>query len=238
MFHIVFEGPDGSGKSTMASMLAADLKRSKICVHRVHQPGCDKIGSQIRKVFKGEWGKPAPLSQFYLAVAEHYQFCDVLSHLRELDISEHDKLHVCIQDRHSGVSGFAYQVHGTGIDAGLWKSIYCSDDLRPLHTPDLIVLYLPQLATVLKRIKKRGEKRDHFEQTEFLKKVIHGYHLVPHHGPFNSDRYIIVTGEGSIQAEYRRLINELSERTRDGLLGRVIARLNTEYHYHIKPKRR
>lgn len=211
MLHLVFEGPDGSGKSTMAAMLAAELKKAGADVHTLHQPGCNKVASQIRKVFKGQWGKPCKMAQFHLAVADHCEYIYELEKIRQLDISQPDKVHVLIQDRHSGVSGWAYQVVGSGVDASTWKQVYCSPSMQPLHTPDYIFLYLPTINTVLKRIAKRGEKRDHFEQTEFLKRVIKGYYQVPHEGPFSKDKYIISSAKGSIEAEYKKVISDLHD---------------------------
>lgn len=212
MLHLVFEGPDGSGKSTMAAMLAVELKRAGFVVHTLHQPGCNKVASRIRKVFKGQWGKPCKMAQFHLAIADHFEFIEELNKIKEIARQDLDHPHVVIQDRHSAVSGWAYQVCGSGVDPQLWRNVYSVPSLAPLHTPDYIFLYLPELATILKRIRKRGEKRDHFEQTEFLKKVIHGYFQVPHEGPFASTKYIISSAKGSIADEYKRVIMELAER--------------------------
>jgi dTMP kinase len=206
MFHIVFEGPDGSGKSTMARMLAAELKRTGVKVNECHQPGGSKISDEIRKIFKGVYGKPSSLTLFYLAVADHMDYIYNLSHLKH----GYSNDTVLIQDRHSAISGYAYQVHGGGINPKVWAAPYMDKAVATEHTPDMVMLYVPKLATILKRIDSRGEAKDHFEKEEFLKKVLAGYKKVAEEGVFDKKIYRFSTGEASIQTEYLKLIKTLA----------------------------
>lgn len=51
---IAFEGIDGSGKSTQASLLAATLQQQGHLVHHTFEPTDSVIGKIIRNIFKGE----------------------------------------------------------------------------------------------------------------------------------------------------------------------------------------
>ncbi len=52
-FFIVFEGIDGSGKSTQAKLLSEKLKTTGYKVHSTFEPTDGPVGSMIRNIFKG-----------------------------------------------------------------------------------------------------------------------------------------------------------------------------------------
>lgn len=52
---IVFEGLDGSGQSTQASLLAERLKKEGMKVHITKEPTNNMIGGIIRAILTGEW---------------------------------------------------------------------------------------------------------------------------------------------------------------------------------------
>lgn len=51
---IVFEGIDGSGKSTQLKHLGSRLKKKNIIVHETAEPTDNAIGSLVRKILKGQ----------------------------------------------------------------------------------------------------------------------------------------------------------------------------------------
>ena len=101
--YILFEGPDGSGKSTMAKMthealLERDFGNSRL----FNMPPSDKpVGALIRKAFDGDV-KIDKRSFMYLMMASAI---DV-----EPDIIEARKRGIAILDRHSMISGRVYQI--------------------------------------------------------------------------------------------------------------------------------
>lgn len=50
---IVFEGLDGSGTSTQASLLEKHLNQKGLCCHLTSEPSAGPIGQMIRQAFKG-----------------------------------------------------------------------------------------------------------------------------------------------------------------------------------------
>jgi thymidylate kinase len=169
------------------------------------------VGTAIRRVFKGEFGKPSKEASFYLAAAEHNEFLNELKKIHTAYAFDVDHIHVLIQDRHSAVSGWAYQVCGSGVDKDLWRRVYSDYRNWPYpQDPDCIVLYYPSLATIMNRIKSRGEPSDHFEQQEFLAKVVKGYETVGVAGVLPSHLYIHESGESSLEVEYKTLIHDLA----------------------------
>jgi len=219
LLHVVFEGPDGSGKSTMAERFAKDLISVGGIVNRIHQPGCNPIGMEIRKIFKGSAGKPCQMASFYLALAEHYEYLNEIKKFITIEDTKKD-IHYLIQDRHSAVSGWAYQVAASGVPEKLWAREYCEAHKAAfgLYDPDFICLLVPKLSTILQRIKKRGESTDHFEKKEFLKKVIAGYKSVPEKGIFYDDMYITSSGEATPNQEYRKFLTRLIKKHKENYI--------------------
>jgi len=175
MFHVVFEGPDGSGKTTQAQLYAKKMRKLGWKVIELHQPGSTAVGQALRKVAKGEYGVPVKQAQFYITVAEH---CEFLEYLCMLYKKYKKNKKVCIvQDRHSAVSGWVYQVCGNNTDRDEWLSIYSRLSTQYADvTPNCIFIMLPQsFDTIIRRMKSRRTKRDHYEQTNFLKLVYAGY---------------------------------------------------------------
>ena len=62
---IVFEGLDGSGKSTQQQLLNAKLKSDKISTISFREPGSTMIGNQIVEILQSDQ-KLSPLSELLL----------------------------------------------------------------------------------------------------------------------------------------------------------------------------
>jgi dTMP kinase len=73
---IVFEGGEGTGKSTQASLLAKSLRNSGLSVLETREPGGTPLAEDIRKVFKSvqESGDvPTPRTELLLVMAARSQ---------------------------------------------------------------------------------------------------------------------------------------------------------------------
>lgn len=74
---IVFEGLDGSGKSSLMSALEAELKSKGLLVLRTREPGGTPLGDQIRElILRTEGPTPTPRTELLLYEASRAQHVD------------------------------------------------------------------------------------------------------------------------------------------------------------------
>jgi len=162
---IVFEGGDGSGKSTQARSLSQRLVRRGIPVLLTREPGGTPAGESIRRWLKGQRNFQ-PMSELLLFEAARAQL--VGSVIRPgLDGGT-----TVICDRYTA-STVAYQGYGRGLD--LSRILQLNEMATGGLVPDLIVLLdlPPQVG-----LSRRGAAgTDPFESApeEFQQKVRKGY---------------------------------------------------------------
>jgi dTMP kinase len=161
---IVFEGGEGSGKSTQAKALKNQLHKLGYSVVLTHEPGGTLLGNKLRRWLK--WGRGVTIqTELYLFLASRSQ---LVTKVIRPALAEGS---IVICDRFDG-STFAYQGYGRGMDLEFLKSLnsFVTDGL----CPDLVLLLdLPaELGLARKRI-----KMDVFEREEysFHQRVREGY---------------------------------------------------------------
>jgi len=178
---IVFEGGDGSGKSTQARSLSDRLRRRSIPVLLTREPGGTPAGESIRRLLKGQRSFQ-PMSELLLFEAARSQLVE--SVIRPGLDSET----TVICDRYTS-STVAYQGYGRGLDLGLIRQ------LNQIATgglvPDLTVLLdlPPQVG-----LSRRGAAgSDPFESAphEFQIKVREGYLAQAAEDP---ERWLVLDG--------------------------------------------
>ena len=140
---LVFDGPDGSGKSTQLALFMAHCRDAGVPVTEVREPGGTPIGEQIRRVLLDP------------ANAEMDVRCEMLLYMasRAQLVEETVKPalaagHLVIADRFL-TSTFAYQGAGGGLPA---------DDIRAVGrvatlglSPDLVLIYYVDVDTATAR---------------------------------------------------------------------------------------
>jgi dTMP kinase len=165
---ILFEGIEGSGKSTQARALNRRLSRLGLPVTLVKEPGGTAVGRVVRRLLKHRLEiELDPLTELFLfAVARAQLVADVIR-----PALDQDKIVIC--DRYAE-STVAYQGYGRGLDLGIVRSInnIATEGLRP----DIIFLLDLEVEDGLRR-KGSGVTRDRFEQEEvaFHRRVRQGY---------------------------------------------------------------
>ena len=160
---IVFEGGDGSGKSTQAHVLSRRLRRSNIKVLRTHEPGGTALGQALRRLLKS--GEPMlPISELMLFEAARAQLVDKV--IRPFL----DDGGVVIADRFTS-STKTYQGYGRGLDHELIERL--NREATGGLKPDLTVLLDLPVETALAR--KNGSA-DNFDDApvEFHRKIRQG----------------------------------------------------------------
>jgi len=146
---IVFEGPEGAGKSTQITRLQARLEAEHIRPVLTREPGGTPAANEIRKVILDPGLIIDPLPEFLLYSASRAQ------HVAEIIKPALDTGKTVVSDRFSGAS-IAYQGYGRGLD------LTFIHDLTARVTqgikPDLVLLLDINPEVGLKRVAARGQK--------------------------------------------------------------------------------
>lgn len=166
---IVFEGGDGSGKSTQARSLLRRLRRRGIKVLRTREPGGTPLGQSLRLLLKSN--EPmAPMSELMLFEAARAQL------VQQVIRPFLDQGGVVIADRFTS-STMAYQGYGRGLDRELIERL--NREATGGLEPDLTVLLDLPVETALGRkgSGKSGGNGDTFDDApvDFHRKIRRGY---------------------------------------------------------------
>jgi len=166
---ITFEGPDGSGKTTQARLLAARLRGQGHDVIYVREPGGTAIGDQIRQIVHDVRNvEMQPRAELLLYSASRAQLVEqvIRPHLARGGIV------VC--DRYAD-SSLAYQGYGRGLDLDMVQRIqaFATGGL----TPDLtFYLDLDVEEGLRRRLASRAEwNRLDDQELDFHRRVREGY---------------------------------------------------------------
>ncbi|MCX8160011.1 MAG: dTMP kinase [Candidatus Saccharicenans sp.] len=155
---IVFEGIDGSGKSTQVELLARRLRRRGQEVVTLREPTQGKWGKKIRELSRTS-GSVTPAEELEFFIRDRKE--NVARNIKPALAAGK----TVILDRYY-YSTLAYQgARGFSLE-----------EIRRRHrrfapTPDLVFILDVPVSTGLNRIKDRSVIYGHFEEKEYLKKV-------------------------------------------------------------------
>ncbi|MDQ3656526.1 MAG: dTMP kinase [Chloroflexota bacterium] len=124
---VVFEGPEGGGKTLQAGLLADSLRGAGFDVVLTREPGGTRVGNQIRSVLLGLGDYTIlPETEVLLLAAARAQ------HVREVIGPGLDRGAWVVCDRFVD-STYAYQGGGSGLDLGPIRAIqaFATDGLEP-----------------------------------------------------------------------------------------------------------
>ena len=166
---IVFEGIDGSGKSTQAARLARDLQERGLDVVLTREPTDSAWGRRIRDIAaKGR--KNTSLDQEIRYFVE-----DRKQHVKELIRPALRRGAVVISDRYY-YSTIAYQ-GALGADMAMLRRL--NEKTHRFPRPDVVFMVTISPRAGIARInKKRGGANTGYEGLEFLKKVQANFHAM------------------------------------------------------------
>jgi dTMP kinase len=188
---LTFEGPDGSGKSTQARLLAERLRAEGREVLETVEPGGTPIGREIRRILLDPANQELrPTTELLLMFAARAQNVEqwILPALKE------GKIVVC--DRFTD-SSIAYQGAGRGLG---WETVLALDRIA-CHglVPDLTLCIDIDTETGLARAHSRNrtdasklESRIDEQSLDFHKKVRAAYHELARREP---DRVRLINGD-------------------------------------------
>ena len=162
---IVFEGLDGSGKSTQQQLLNAKLKSDKISTISFREPGSTMIGNQIVEILQSDQ-KLSPLSELLLFYVSRSA---IIEEKIKPALENYD---VVICDRYF-YSSIAYQGYGRGMNINFINQI--NDEVVKHIIPDLI--FYMDINWEEKKNRKGINVKDRFEKEDrnFHNKVRSGY---------------------------------------------------------------
>jgi len=153
---IVFEGIDGSGKSTHIKLLAKELRGRGLQVLETSEPSRDSIGTFIREYAERNGDRFTLETETLLFAADRYE------HVKQVITPALQRGMVVISDRYF-YSSIAYQ-GATGIDLDWIREMN-----RFAPRPDLGVLLDIHPENSLQRVNDRAKTV--FEVSDYLRKV-------------------------------------------------------------------
>ena len=152
---IVFEGPEGAGKSTQVQRLSAHLQKENYNVLTTKEPGGTPVGNAIREVLLDPELTINPLSEFLLYSASRAQI------VRDVIKPALSQGRIVVCDRFLA-SSIAYQGYGRGLDLNLLHSL--SKEVITHLKPEITFLLDISPEKGLQRVVARG-KLDRLEQS-------------------------------------------------------------------------
>lgn len=165
---IVFEGIDGSGKTTQINLLSEWLKGKNISHVLTKEPGATILGDHLRELLTNEESIPVcPEAELLLFAANRVQ------HIEEIIAPALAQGSIVLCDRFSA-STMAYQGYGRKINRGLVSQVnrISASGL----VPDLTIYLDLEVQVALDRVAARGG-RDSFDKENivFHQRVRTGY---------------------------------------------------------------
>jgi dTMP kinase len=196
---IMFDGPDGAGKTTQIALAKEALQKQGLTVLSTRINGGSEIGEALRTVYLSNIERPAA-TDYFLGQAIYAAFVREIDKLR-------GTCDVILVDR-SPLSNIAYQSFGSGYP--LEEALRGCDNTLQALRPDLLVCYIAPLATLRARLNQSSEtKHDYFEGKgdDYFQKVLEGY-------TYSAERYHAEVidadqDEASVHAETMRLLEKL-----------------------------
>ncbi|HEY9477399.1 MAG TPA: dTMP kinase [Microbacteriaceae bacterium] len=199
---VTFEGGDGSGKSTQATLLAEWLAGTGRTVLRTREPGGTELGVELRNIVLHRRGDIAPRAEALLYAADraHHIATKVRPALQRGE--------VVVQDRYFD-SSVAYQGDGRELAAEEIRgiSLWATDGL----IPDLTILLDLDETAGLERVQRSSTRYDRLEAEErdFHARVRAAYLRLAAAEP---ERFVVLDANGSreaIAAQVRERVESL-----------------------------
>ena len=197
---IIFEGIEGSGKSTHSLLLVKKLKFLKIpCIH-LREPGGSNEAESIRNfILKNENKKFDPLTDTLLYLAARNE-----NFLRKLKPFYKKKIIIC--DRFID-STLAYQHYGLGVNKDVINFI--NKEIMGVIKPDYTFLMYLNVNKSISRIsnKKKKNRYDKFKKS-FYSKVQNGFLKIANK---NKLKYMIINSSNKFGANQEIIFNQVKK---------------------------
>lgn len=199
---IVFEGTDGSGKSTQAKRLCTYLNHL-VPTYLTREPGGTPMAEELRNTalaFREE--VVTPITELLVMFAARQQ------HIHNLIRPLRDKNTWVISDRFVD-SSYAYQVIAGQCSPSLFHSLY-EEIITPDDVPDLTIVVDIGNEERRRRLELRTDQHDRLDLAEAKQRLMADYlrQQVTDH----PERYVLVDGNGTEDVVFQRVIEALRSR--------------------------
>jgi dTMP kinase len=194
---IVFDGPDGCGKSTQTALLAKYLKKQGVKTSVFRDPGSTAVGEKIRKILldaKNHIDDRTELLLYMASRAQLWQEC----------IAPALKRKNCVLLDRWLSSTCAYQGFAGGL--GIGKVIDIAEHSLQRIWPDLTIILDIDLATARTRI-KRGFDRMERKKAGYHKNVRAGFLELAE----SRDDIIVLDAQDNIETVHKKIVRTIKK---------------------------
>lgn len=199
---IVFEGIDGSGKSTQIKRLAHKLKSLKQDVYQTFEPSDGPVGTLVRDMLKGK----VEIDQRTIASLFAADRTDHLVNKRNGIADKVEKGQTVLCDRYY-FSSYAYHSQYVDMDWVIQSNIINAEILRP----DLNIFIDVSPDDCFKRLEKRQDKFELYEKIEIIKKVRELY-FKAFDKLEKSEHVVIIDGNADEDTVEKRIFEEVGKK--------------------------
>ncbi|WAM31277.1 dTMP kinase [Caldicellulosiruptor naganoensis] len=196
---IVFEGNDGSGKSTQILKVEKYLKEKGYKVVTTREPGGTEIGYRIRKLLLDPAYKMDGLTEALLLAADRNE------HVKNVLIPAIEEGYIVLCDRYI-LSSVVYQgiVRGIGIDNILKLNSIFEEKVKP----DLYIVLTVRPEVAINRLKMAGKTdRLDIEDVDFHTKVYNGFKEVSK----RFERCVNIETEGTVDEVFEKVCKVIDD---------------------------
>lgn len=189
---IVFEGPDKSGKSTQAALLARRLRARGVAFLHTREPGGTSFAEAIRRILLEPRRKVEPLAELLLYEAARAQ------HTLEKIRPALSRGRVVVSERYT-MATLAYQGYGRGLPLASVRALnrIATQGLRPDLT---ILIDVPEAAF---SARGRGRRLDRLERenSRFRRRVREGYRALA-----AGERAVVLDGRRPVEDVHQKIL--------------------------------
>ncbi len=203
---IVFEGPEGSGKTTQIRLLQRALQEAGNAVRCTREPGGTPIGEQIRQVLHAMDNRAMlPITEALLYSAARAQ------HVGEVIQPALERGEIVVCDRYA-YSTLAYQGAGRGLDREMLLQL--TDWATGGLEPDLVIYLDLDVREGLRR--KRQDPQGEWNRMDELDVAFHqtvrqGYLRMAQD---DSERWLVVDAAQPVDAVHQQIWARIGQRVR------------------------
>jgi dTMP kinase len=192
----VFEGIEGTGKTTLINYISNYLRKKKIPFISIREPGGNKNSEIIRKIIlnkKNKFNSFTDLMLYFAARSENI----------EKIINKYYGKKIILIDRFTD-STLAYQHYGMNLDKILIKKV--NRMLLKKIVPQTTFLNIVSEKNLKKRLKLRKNKNryDNFK-IKFYKKVQNGFLKLSK----NKSNYILINSNNELVKNKKKVLNHI-----------------------------